>query len=65
MAAAHLNQVPTASTAFEQLGAIQRVSSWNVQKLLEDAEKIFAQTSTWGQAVQRKDSLKGLMALFF
>jgi hypothetical protein len=64
MTAAHLNQVPREATAFEQLGAIQRMASWNVQRLLDDAEKFMAQTS-WGQPSRAKDVLKLLMALFF
>jgi hypothetical protein len=51
MPAAHSNQVPRESTAFEQLGAIQRMASWNVQTLLEDASKFMAQTS-WAAIAQ-------------
>jgi hypothetical protein len=65
MTAAHLNQVPRMETAFEQLGAIQRMASWDVPLLLSDAEKFAAQTSWLGAASQKKDRLVALTVLFF
>jgi hypothetical protein len=65
MTAAHLNQVPRMDTAFEQLGAIQRMASWDVPRLLDDAEKFASKTSWSGSASQKKDGLAALTWLFF
>lgn len=59
MTSAHLTQIPIASSLFAQLEAIQTCDTWDIQKLLADAEALY-DGSVYGQPHTPKHTLLGI-----